>query len=37
VGVIIGMDPQKRSATIEVIEERARVLAAGRYGTDNAG
>jgi transposase len=36
-GVIIGMDPHKRSATIEVIDERARVLAAGRYGTDKAG
>ena len=33
-GVIIGMDPHKRSATIEVIDEQARVLAAGRYGTD---
>ena len=33
-GVIIGMDPHKRSATIEVIDERAVVLAAGRYGTD---
>jgi transposase len=37
VGVIIGMDPHKRSATIEVIDERAAVLAAGRYGTDTAG
>jgi transposase len=36
-GVIIGMDPHKRSATIEVIDERASVLAAGRYGTDKAG
>ena len=36
-GVIIGMDPHKRSATVEVIDERARVLAAGRYGTDKAG
>ena len=36
-GVIIGMDPHKRSATIEVIDERARVLAVGRYGTDKAG
>ena len=35
--VIIGMDPHKRSATIEVIDEQARVLAAGRYGTDKAG
>jgi hypothetical protein len=37
VSVIIGMDPHKRSATIEVIDGRARVLAAGRYGTDRAG
>jgi transposase len=37
VGVIIGMDPHKRSATIEVIDERAKVLAAGRHGTDTAG
>jgi transposase len=36
-GVIIGMDPHKRSATIEVIDERGNVLAAGRYGTDKAG
>jgi transposase len=37
VGVIIGMDPHKRSATIEVIDERAVVLMAGRYGTDTDG
>jgi transposase len=37
VSVIIGMDPHKRSATIEVIDDRAKVLAAGRYGTDRAG
>jgi transposase len=37
VSVIIGMDPHKRSATIEVIDEQARVLAAGRYGTDKVG
>ena len=36
-GVIIGMDPHKRSATIEVIDEAASVLAVGRYGTDKAG
>jgi transposase len=36
-GVIIGMDPHKRSATIEVIDERSQVLTAGRYDTDNAG
>src|ERR671911_2019481 len=36
-GVIIGMDPHKRSATIEVLDDRARVLAVGRYGTDKPG
>jgi hypothetical protein len=36
VGVIIGMDLHKCSATIEVVDERARMLAAGRYGTDKA-
>lgn len=35
--VIIGMDPHKRSATIEVIDGRGRALAVGRYGTDKAG
>jgi transposase len=35
--VVIGMDPHKRSATIEVIDERERVLAQGRYGTDSGG
>jgi transposase len=37
VGVIIGMDPHKRSATIEVVDDRGRVLAVGRYGTDKTG
>jgi hypothetical protein len=37
VGVIIGMDPHKRPATIEVTGEQAAVLAAGRYGTGKAG
>ena len=36
-GVIIGMDPHKRSATIEVLDERHDVIAGGRYGTDTAG
>ena len=35
--VIIGMDPHKSSATIEVVDERGRVLVVGRYGTDTAG
>jgi transposase len=37
VAVIIGMDPHKTSATIEVIDERGVVLAKGRFGTDKAG
>jgi transposase len=32
--VIIGMDPHKRSATIEVINDHEMVLAQGRFGTD---
>src|SRR5947208_860470 len=36
-GVIIGMDPHKRSATIEIVDERGLVLAKGRFGTDTAG
>ncbi|WP_433672182.1 IS110 family transposase [Nocardia sp. CA-136227] len=35
--VIIGMDPHKRSATIEIIDHTARILAAGRFTTDTAG
>jgi hypothetical protein len=35
--VIIGMDPHKRSATIEIINDREKVLARGRFGTDTAG
>ena len=31
------MDPHKRSATIEVVDERGQKMAAGRYGTDHAG
>jgi hypothetical protein len=34
---VIGMDPHKRSATIEVIDGRERVLGQGRYGTDTEG
>ncbi|WP_067574400.1 IS110 family transposase [Nocardia acidivorans] len=36
-GVIIGIDPHKRSATIEVIDSTGRVLETGRYSTDTAG
>lgn len=35
--VVIGMDPHKRSATIEVLDEREKVLATGRFGTDREG
>ncbi|WP_433593947.1 IS110 family transposase [Nocardia sp. CA-145437] len=35
--VIIGMDPHKRSATIEAIDPTGRVLVTGRYSTDNIG
>lgn len=35
--VIIGMDPHKRSATIEVIDDRGQVLATGKYATDKTG
>ena len=35
--VIIGMGPHKRSATIEIIDSNAKILATGRYGTDTAG
>jgi transposase len=35
--VIIGMDPHKRSATIEVIDDREKILAQGRYGADTSG
>jgi transposase len=35
--VVIGMDPHKRSATIEVLDDRERVLQVGRFGTDRDG
>jgi transposase len=35
--VFIGVDPHKLSATIEVVDERERVLATGRFSTDSAG
>ena len=36
-GVIIGMDPHKRSATIEVVDDRGVVLGKARFGTDRLG
>ena len=35
--VIIGMDPHKRSATIEIIDDRERIVDRGRFGTDRDG
>ena len=35
--VFIGVDPQKLSATIEVVDSGESVLATGRFGTDKAG
>ena len=35
--VIIGMDPHKRSATIEIINDREKILGQGRFGTDRDG
>src|SRR3954468_16511187 len=36
-GVIIGVDPHKLSATIEVVDDRERLLGSGRFTTDRAG
>ena len=35
--VVIGMDPHKRSATIEVLDDNEQPLMAGRFGTDREG
>ncbi len=35
--VIIGVDPHKLSATIEVVDEREELLGSGRFTTDRAG
>ena len=35
--VVIGMDPHKRSVTIEVMASDESVLGGGRYGTDEPG
>ena len=35
--VIIGVDPHKLSATIEVVDEHERLLGSGRFTTDQAG
>ena len=36
-GVIIGVDPHKLSATIEVVDATRRLLGSGRFATDKAG
>src|SRR4029450_2708219 len=33
--VIVGVDPHKRSVTLEVVDDRGTVLATGRFGTQN--
>ena len=35
--VIIGVDPHKLSATIEVVDDREQLLGSGRFRTDRAG
>ena len=35
--VLIGVDPHKLSATIEVVDDKETVLATGRFNTDRAG
>jgi transposase len=35
--VIIGVDPHKLSATIEVVDDHERMLGSGRFSTDRAG
>src|SRR5215207_3086111 len=35
--VVIGVDPHKLSATIEVVDDRARRLGSGRFTTNRAG
>ena len=35
--VIIGVDPHKLSATIEVVDRDEQLLGAGRFATDKAG
>jgi hypothetical protein len=35
--VIVGVDPHKKSVTIEAVDEHGQVLATGRFATDSAG
>jgi transposase len=36
-GVVIGVDPHKLSATIEIVDQREQILGRGRFSTDKAG
>lgn len=35
--VMVGVDPHKKSVTIEAVDEHGTVLATGRFGTDSSG
>ena len=35
--VIVGVDPHKKSVTIEAVEEHGQVLATGRFATESSG
>ena len=35
--IVIGVDPHKMSATIEVVDHRETVLGSGRFTTDKVG
>jgi transposase len=35
--IVIGVDPHKLSATIEVVDDHEKALASGRFATDKAG
>jgi hypothetical protein len=35
--VVMGVDPHKRSATIEIINQRERTVGRSRHGTDTSG
>ena len=35
--IVIGVDPHKLSATIEVVDQRENLLGSGRFTTDKAG
>ncbi|MGH3324231.1 MAG: hypothetical protein ACRDOV_07375, partial [Streptomyces sp.] len=35
--VIVGVDPHKKSVTIEAVDEQGKKVATGRFGTDSTG